>query len=440
MNGPAAWGRPRGNETDNRMQSSRVWSLTAVAACLGLLIGAWLVRDPQRDGDAIRSALNATLVLRHAENGAFLGSGTLWRRGDVALTNAHVVAGQDRLQVVTRDGERVMARVTARDSDRDIAMLRLDTRLDGGLKPGDAPATGDAIFATGAPLQTEFTATRGIISSTGRQVLPSVPVLYLQHDAAINPGSSGGPLVDRSGRLIGLNSRIADGSRYFVGISYAIPADILDTFAEGDLPALPDLGLALRPIDAGIARALAVPEGRGLLIDDVAPGGAAAQAGLEPGDILLQAEGNTLDQPGTLSMTLAEAGDSARLDIARGEQQLSIDLPLTPKPQADTIQTAQRAAQTPRPIAEFGVTLAADGTVDQIDETGAAYAAGLAQGDVIEAIGGVPFTDPDFSVAPPALLRLRRGDSHLHILLDPSRRTMRPLGGANALDPDVTLF
>ncbi|MGB2201799.1 MAG: trypsin-like peptidase domain-containing protein, partial [Pseudooceanicola atlanticus] len=141
------------------MQSSRVWSLTALAACLGLLIGAWLVRDPQRDGDAIRSALNATLVLRHAENGAFLGSGTLWRRGDVALTNAHVVAGQDRLQVVTRDGERVMARVAARDSDRDIALLHLDTRLDGGLNPGDAPATGDAIFATGAPLQTEFTAT-----------------------------------------------------------------------------------------------------------------------------------------------------------------------------------------------------------------------------------------------------------------------------------------
>jgi serine protease Do len=124
----------------------------------------------------------------------------------------------------------------------------------------------------------------------------AVPMLMLQHDAAVNPGSSGGPLVDAEGRLLGMNSQIADGSRMFVGIAYAIPGAELQRIVTGlileTLPPFPTLGLTARPVDRQIAETLGVAP-QGLLIDAVAPGSAGRAAGLRPGDIITAASGHS---------------------------------------------------------------------------------------------------------------------------------------------------
>ena len=116
-------------------------------------------------------------------------------------------------------------------------------------------------------------------------------MLYIQHDAAVNPGSSGGPLVDAEGRLVGMNSQIADGSRLFVGIGYAMSAADIERLVpkmiRGELREVPKLGLRLRPVSRKIAVALGMTEGEGLLVDHVAAGGIAGRAGLQPGDVIL---------------------------------------------------------------------------------------------------------------------------------------------------------
>ncbi len=158
------------------------------------------------------------------------------------------------------------------------------------------------------------------ISTLARQTDIAVPMLLLQHDAAVNPGSSGGPLVDAEGRLLGMNSQIADGSRMFVGIAYAIPTAELDRIVTGlveeTLPPFPTLGLTARPVDRQVAEALGT-DAQGLLIDAVAPGSLAEISGLQPGDTIIQASGTTFIAPGDFAFAIesATADGSATLDI-----------------------------------------------------------------------------------------------------------------------------
>lgn len=426
--------------TDSSMTSLRPWIAAALAAWLTLAIAFWALPRQPDEGRALSRALDATLILRSADGAKFLGSAFLWQGGEIAVTNAHVLAGHDRVEVTTRDGQTRLAEVAATDDRRDIALLALPASLGPGLSPAPAPAIGTTVLATGAPLQAGFTATRGILSAH-RQVLPAVPMRFLQHDAAINPGSSGGPLIDARGGLIGMNTRIADGSRYYVGISYAVPAPLIAAMVTGDLRPVPDLGLALRPMTPTLGAALHIETPKGLLLDDVTQGNAADQAGLRPGDILLRAAGDDLADPGDLAMAIDAAASPLSLLIRRGDEEITLALalprPAPASPQPDPTPLSRSLHPTPVPLRDFGVTLSGP-RITAIDETGPAYAAGLAVGDVIEAAGQTPFTGQRLDL--PALLRIRRGTGTTHILIDPSRRSLRPLGGGNALDPDVTLF
>lgn len=426
------------------MTSLRPWIAAALAACLTLVVALSVALSvtlaPAQNGveRAIDRGLDATLVVRTPDGAGFLGSAFLWQDGTLAVTNAHILKGHAEVQLDTRDGQQILAQVTATDAERDIAVLSLPTAPAPGLTAAPIPTLGQPVIALGAPLQSTFTATRGILSAQ-RQVLPAVPVQFLQHDAAINPGSSGGPLIDTQGNVVGINTRIADGSRYYIGISYALPADLITPMVAGTLPPVVPLGLALRPLTDPLAQALGT-EATGLLIDDVTPGGTADAGGLRAGDILTTAGSAPLRQPGDLSMALARATGSLPLGLVRdgAPVEITVDLPDPGPPPATTARNAPPATPDTRTtLAALGVTLKG-ARVIALDDSGAAYAAGLATGDVIEAIGPDPFATTDLTL--PALLRIRRGETTTHILIDPTRRTLRPLGGGNALDPDVTLF
>ena len=398
--------------------------------------------------EAVARGMAATLVLYSADDaGVFLGSALIWRDGRYALTNAHVVGEAVRVVAQFHDGRRVEVPVRARDAGRDIAVLALPGGRPGLTPATERPAPGTPVMALGAPLQLGFTATRGIVAAAPRQVEARVPLRLIQHDAALNPGSSGGPLIDGQGRLIGMNSRIADGSRLFVGVSYAIGAAdlarLVPRLLAGALPPLPALGLDLRPVSRRIAAALDLPE-RGLLIDHVHPGGAAAAAGLRAGDVLLSLGGEGLDAPGDLAFALEGAGARATATLIRDGRKRVVVLalrPEAPEPEPEGERRPDRVS-----LADLSVELDAAGRVTGLPQDGVAARDGLAVGDRILRLNGAaaePETLRRAKSSTALVLLVARDGLRRHVILDPwasriARR--RPLGGGNSLDLAVERF
>lgn len=401
---------------------------------------------------ALDRAMDRVFTVRSADaEGRFLGSAFLWGDGSVVVTNAHVVGEAGEVRLVSRQGMEAVALVIARDAVRDVAVIAAPPGGAGLALAGDMPGLGDEVFALGAPLGVEFSLTEGRISAAARQVDPAVPLRLVQHDAAVNPGSSGGPLVDAEGRLLGMNSQIADGSRMFVGIAYAISAAdlavIVPGLVEEVLPPFPKLGLRARPVDRQVAGALGVPVG-GLLVDGVEAGGLAEAAGIVAGDVILAADGAELVQPGDLAFAVerAAAAGGVRVVVLRSGLRMELALPLPT--QTETLRLRQVDPGKPTMVksyrlAALGVALEADGRVTGVTENSPALFAGLALGDRILTVNGVAVDLARYEITAPVLILVAApGGATRHIYLDPWGKAegVRPVGGANVLDPDVVVF
>jgi serine protease Do len=428
--------------------------LKFIEALAALLVLALVALITPASASPLDDAMDKVFTVRatSAED-RFLGSAFLWSDGTVAVTNAHVVGNAEEVRLIDRHGTDLTALVIARDIVRDVAVLSVVEGTPGLDLAPNPPELGDEVFALGAPLGIEFTLTEGRISTLARQVDIAVPMLMLQHDAAVNPGSSGGPLVDAEGRLLGMNSRIADGSRMFVGIAYAIPATELDRVVTGlieeTLSPFPTLGITARPVDRQIAETLGTAPW-GLLIDAVGPGSLAETSGLKAGDILTGTEGTPLAAPGDFAFAVerASANGTVSLTILRAGQEETLTLALSgPEP------TGLRTREVPRllspttvtaySLAELGVTLDPQGTVTSLTDNSPALLVGLAKGDRILAINGTPQDLQTYELTAPVLLLLETpSGATRHIRLDPwhAPEGVRPVGGANVLDPDVVVF
>ena len=398
----------------------------------------------------------ATIFTVHTadDEDRFLGSAFLWGTGEVAVTNAHVVGNATEVRLKDATGHEEIATVIASDPTRDVAVISVKPGRVGLIPSTDAPRLGAEVWDFGAPLGIEFTVTEGRISALHRQVEAAVPVRMIQHDAAVNPGSSGGPLVDDAGTLVGMNSQIADGSRMFVGIAYAIAATDLDRIVTGliaeTLPPLPKLGMIARPVDRQLAAALGI-SATGLLVDQVTQGELADRAGVKPGDVVLALGDMPLTQPGDLAFALeaAQAGDSLDLTVLRDGSVLVLMTPL--QDATESHLTLRDTASAPARISSYtlatlGLTLGSQGRVSEINENSPALFAGVARGDRIILLNGQPLNDLDLSTASftgPVLLLLQDvNGTTRHVLINPwaTGKTIRPVGGANVLDPNVVLF
>ncbi len=429
-------------------------TLAQLIPALALALAALLHFAPARAAD-LDAAMAATLVIYSDDSDeAFLGSAFLWGDGTLALTNQHVIKDAHSVDLRAGNGLRLVARVIFSDAGRDLAVIAVPGAVFGpGLVPAAAPPRiGQPVYALGAPLGAEFSASSGMISATGRQVDPAAPVLYVQHDAAVNPGSSGGPLVDDQGRLVGLNSQIADGSRMFVGIAYAISvadiARLLPQMLDGSLRPVPDLGLRLRPVSRKIAAALGLTEGDGLLVDYVVPGGRADRAGVLAGDVMRSFDGAWLPRPGSLAFAMERRQtDQPEVEIIRQGARRTLSIDLRPAP---GVLAKMSGNAGPARVASYtlsGLGIGRDGTrVTGLNPGSPAAFAGLAAGDVILAVDGVPAEVVNlstFAIEGPLVLLVRRPTGEtLHVVIDPwgNGRGPHPVGGANVLDPAVVLF
>lgn len=402
------------------------------------------------DEAGLSHAMEATLVVAAADRDRrFLGSAVLWQDGRFAVTAAHVVGERRKVRLRNALGFEVIAEVVIIDAARDVAFVRLAEAVMGeGLElRSTALRVGETVYAIGAPFEADQTVTAGIVSSRERQVDPSSPVFMIQHDAAINAGSSGGPLVDRDGRLIGINSELAEQSRFFTGIAYALPAKLLGDVYDGVLNDVPVLGLRLRAVDWMVAEALGLEDARGLLVDYVMPGGAADGAGLKAGDILLAVDGKKILREGDFALWLdARQGERVKLTILRGSARIEMLMDFSVE-EIDVImgktQTGVVVPAKPRTtLRKLGVILTGR-RVTELSPTSPAYLAGLSVGDEILAIDGVPVGRdggdwPEIDGPVLLLVRTVTGQTK-HVVFDPftNEQAMRPIGGANVLDPAV---
>jgi serine protease Do len=224
------------------------------------------------------------------------GSGFIIDPKGVVLTNYHVVAGADRVEVTLADGRKFLSRDIKGDRKNDLAIVRLETKSSlpyVELGDSDAMEIGDRVLAVGAPFGLTGSVTSGIVSAKGRSGLnPGHTVYedYLQTDAAINPGNSGGPLVNLEGRVIGINTAIRTRTGGFQGIGLAITSNlaknISDQLLHGGVVHRGYLGVSVGPLDPDVASRLGVNGKTGVVVARVFPGTPAAKAGIKNGDVI----------------------------------------------------------------------------------------------------------------------------------------------------------
>jgi serine protease Do len=364
-----------------------------------------------------------------------LGSGFIVDPAGFVVTNNHVVAGAAKITVILQDNSRHVAELVGSDPKIDLALLKIATKRKlPALQWGDSNkvAVGDWVLAVGNPFGLGGTVTTGIVSALGRDLQQGPFDDFLQIDAPINRGNSGGPTFDIEGRVIGINSAIYSPSGGSVGIGFAIPSNIaraiVQKLREGGTPDHGFLGFAIQSIDPDIARTLHLdPEKpQGLLVSDVVPQSPAAKAGLQVGDVITQADGHPVLVNHDISkfIVTARIGDVLHLVVARGDQTARIDLTLIKEPSKEQLNAWLSGTETPRgPPAALGMWFAAL-TEDMHHEL---HLAPTVQGVVI---GGIAEKSPG------AMIGLLPGDVLVSVNRDPVANAAEAIAKLKAAAPE----
>ena len=277
-------------------------------------------------GDALRGQ-NRELM----ENS--LGSGVIVDSKGYIVTNNHVIADADQINVVLNDGKRLEARVVGTDPDSDIAVLKVDSNKLPAITVGDSSnlRVGDVVLAIGNPFGVGQTVTMGIVSATGRNQLGITNFEnFIQTDAAINPGNSGGALIDAHGRLVGINTAIFSKSGGSQGIGFAIPVDmvrgIMKQLVETGKVSRGWLGLGGQDVTAALAESFGLKDVQGVLVSNVFRGAAADRAGLRPGDVITMIDDNKVTSAFDIVNAIGTKRPGSEVVIRgwRGEQRLEV--------------------------------------------------------------------------------------------------------------------
>jgi serine protease Do len=334
------------------------------------------------------------------------GSGFIISADGLILTNAHVVRDAKDVMVKLSDRSEYAAKVLGSDPVTDVAVLRIDAKNLPVVRLGDPKqlAVGDPVLAIGAPFGFEQTATQGIVSAKGRSLPGDAVVPFIQTDAAVNPGNSGGPLFGGNGEVIGINAQIYSHTGGYQGLAFAIPIDVAlkvkDQIVATGKASHGRLGVSVQDLNQNLAESFGLKRPDGALVAQVVPGSAAAAAGLKPGDVITHVNGEALARSGSLSSVIgmSKPGETVRLSVWREHKALDLEAKLDgATPADDAVADAGGAAQGPRlglslrplqPQEKQQAKLDGGLVVEQV--TGAAERAGIEAGDVLLAINGKP--------------------------------------------------
>ena len=335
-----------------------------------------------------------------------LGSGFIISSDGLILTNAHVVREAKDVTVKLSDRREYTAKVLGLDTATDIAVLRIDAHDLPVVRLGDPKnlKVGDPVLAIGAPYGLEQTATSGIVSAKGRSLPGDAVVPFIQTDAAVNPGNSGGPLFDGTGSVVGINSQIYSRSGGFQGVSFAIPINVAlkvkDQIVATGKAQHGRLGVTVQDLNQQLADSFGLKHVDGALVSNVAPDSAAAAAGLKSGDVITEVNGEAVVRSGSLSslIGMSAPGERVKLKVWRDRSERTIEAKLggagaESKEVADASGAAEKGqlGLSLRPLTRDEKREAKiDSGLVVEDVDGPAERAGIVAGDVLLAINGKP--------------------------------------------------
>ena len=381
-----------------------------------------------------------------------LGSGVIVSTDGYILTNNHVVEQSARIQVELSDKRVLDAKLIGADPASDLAVVKIDATNLPVVAIGDSAAmrVGDVVLAVGNPLGVGQTVTMGIVSAKGRATGLGDGSYedFLQTDAPINQGNSGGALVNTAGELVGINSQILSPSGGNIGIGFAVPSNmaknVMDQLVSNGRVHRGRLGVTIQGVTGDLAAGLGLDKTTGALVSDVKPGSAAARAGLKRGDVILSYQGRAVADTNAFRNEVAatKPGSAIALQVLRDGKTSEVKATL------EEMETAKDAVGRreggPNGSGKFGMTvepltpeiarqleLDADTrgvVISEVDPSGAAASAGLQEGDVIQQINGKAVRSVDDVRAGlnaasdrPAVLLITRGGASTFVPLRPPR-------------------
>ncbi len=297
--------------------------------------------NPLLNDPFFRNFFNAEQLPQRERIESSLGSGVILNEQGYVVTNNHVISGADSIVVALRDGREAQAEVVGLDPETDLAVLKVELDdLPSITLASDELRIGDVALAIGNPFGVGQTVTMGIISATGRNRLGlSTYEDFIQTDAAINPGNSGGALIDAHGNLIGINTAIFSKSGGSQGIGFAIPSSLArqvmqDLISHGRV-VRGWLGIEIQELTPRLAESFGVGDRTGLIIAGIFRNGPAHQAGLQPGDVLLQIAGEPVSSSRKAMNRIArfKPGEKVELGILRNGHEMSLNATIGERPQ-----------------------------------------------------------------------------------------------------------
>jgi serine protease Do len=351
-----------------------------------------------------------------------LGSGFIIDASGLIVTNNHVIAGAEEINVILADDTILKAQIVGRDTVTDLALLKVEAKQPlPEIKWGDSnkARVGDWVLAVGNPFGLGGSVTAGIVSARARDIHAGPYDDFLQTDAPINRGNSGGPLVNLAGELIGINTAIYSPSGGSIGIGFAIPSSlaqpVIEQLQKNGKVERGWVGVRIQAVTDEIAESIGLDKARGALVTDVDQNSPAAKAKLQPGDVILSFDGKPIERTRQLPRLVAEtpADKTVKLTLWRDGKESSVDIKIGPL-NPDKLATTAPAAPPPKDIPTVdtaGMSLAkvtpelrrdlelpedAKGVVVvDVDDGGPAAKRGVQAGDVVAAVGRDAVTSPE---------------------------------------------
>jgi Do/DeqQ family serine protease len=366
-------------------------------------------RNPLMEDPFFRRFFGPNFGPRGPQQQRSLGSGVIIDATGLVVTNNHVIDGADQVKITLGDKREFDVEVVLKDSRTDLAVMRVkDGRerfpfLEFGNS--DELQVGDLVLAIGNPFGVGQTVTHGIVSALARtQVGITDYQFFIQTDAAINPGNSGGPMVDMTGRLVGINTAIFSRSGGSQGIGFAVPANMVQVVVAsarsgGGAVQRPWLGASLQAVTPDIAEKFDLKRPAGAVVTSVMPGSPAARAGIKTGDVIVAVEGQMVDDPNAFGYRFATRplGGQAQLGVVRGgkESKVAVALETAPDAPRDEVVIRGRSPFVGAKVANLSPSLAdelrldtsSDGVVIvDVADGSPAQSVGLQRGDQVVSV------------------------------------------------------